>query len=138
MKVVFDTNVYVSMSLFGGVCEKLVQTGEGGAFRVYISQYILDEHTRVLVEKFGLPRRLVHLRNKRIRRVARVVGVTAPGSIVAGDPEDDPVLATGLKAKAHYLITGDDHLLSLERYHSLRIITPRQFHEMLAARGLVV
>lgn len=125
------------MSLFGGICEKLIRAGENQSFRVYVSQYILEELTRVLTEKFELSRRLAHLRIKRIRRLAHLVKLGQVREIVPGDPKDNPILATALKAGVDYLVTGDGHLLSLGSYHGTEIITPRDFYGILRARGIV-
>src|SRR5581483_2791778 len=50
---------------------------------------------------------------------------------VTGDPEDDYVLATGRIAKADYLVTGDKGLLDLSQHEGTRIISPRDFMELL-------
>ena len=50
------------------------------------------------------------------------------------DPKDDAIVATAVKAKADYLVTGDrKHLLALETYESICIVTPRQFLELLTS-----
>lgn len=50
------------------------------------------------------------------------------------DPKDNPIVATAVKARAAYLITGDRrHLLSLGGYAGVRIISPRTFLQLLDA-----
>jgi predicted nucleic acid-binding protein len=52
--------------------------------------------------------------------------------LVAGDPKDDPIIATALVAKADYLVTGDRaHLLPIREYQSIRIVSPREFLKTL-------
>jgi putative PIN family toxin of toxin-antitoxin system len=55
--------------------------------------------------------------------------------LVTGDPEDDDVLATGRLAQADYLVTGDKGLLELGEYAGMRIVTPRQFMDLLESEG---
>lgn len=50
---------------------------------------------------------------------------------VTGDPEDDYVLATARLGKADYLVTGDGDLLDLTKYHGIKIVSPREFLEIL-------
>jgi len=47
------------------------------------------------------------------------------------DPNDDHVLACALEAKVAVVVTGDNDLLSLGEFEGVRIVTPRQFIELL-------
>jgi predicted nucleic acid-binding protein len=48
------------------------------------------------------------------------------------DPKDDVIIATAVKARADYLVTGDcRHLLALGEYEGIRVVTPRQFLDRL-------
>ncbi len=61
-------------------------------------------------------------------RVRDVVAVT-------GDAEDDYVLATTRLARAHYLVTGDRRLLALGQYAGSKIVSPREFLNILERTG---
>ena len=51
---------------------------------------------------------------------------------VSRDPDDDKYLAIAVEGRASYIITGDEgHLLSLNQYQGIKIITVRQFFELL-------
>ena len=55
MRVVFDTNIYVSAFLFPGKYpEFILDRALQGDFDLYISNFILEEFGRVLREKFRL------------------------------------------------------------------------------------
>ena len=45
--------------------------------------------------------------------------------------EDDLVLAAALSAGANYLVTGDTRLQRLRTYEGIRIVSPREFVEVL-------
>ncbi len=51
---------------------------------------------------------------------------------VCRDKEDEVVLATALAGKADIIVTGDDDLLVLKKFHGTRILSPREFLELLA------
>lgn len=51
--------------------------------------------------------------------------------LVGRDIKDDKFLACTFEAKAEFLITGDDDLLVLKVYEGTRIVTPREFLEIL-------
>ncbi|MGH6917272.1 MAG: putative toxin-antitoxin system toxin component, PIN family, partial [Geminicoccaceae bacterium] len=52
---------------------------------------------------------------------------------VVRDPNDDMVVACALKASADYIVTRDKDLLSLGAHEGIRIVTPRQFLDLLDA-----
>jgi predicted nucleic acid-binding protein len=43
-------------------------------------------------------------------------------------------MACALKAGARYIVTRDDHLLSLDGYRRIQMITPEAFSELLRQR----
>lgn len=47
--------------------------------------------------------------------------------VIKRDPDDDKFLACALAGQADWIISGDDHLLSLKHYKGIPIVTPRQF-----------
>lgn len=47
--------------------------------------------------------------------------------IILSDPDDDMILATALAAKADVIVSGDRHLLELQSYQGIPILSPRQF-----------
>jgi predicted nucleic acid-binding protein len=50
---------------------------------------------------------------------------------VATHPEDDLILATASSARADYLVTGDRQLQRLASYAGTKIVSPRQFLDIL-------
>lgn len=58
------------------------------------------------------------------------VTVEQANKVIDEDPDDDVVLATALEGKAAYIISGDNHLLKLERF-GVRIITVKEVLELI-------
>ena len=50
---------------------------------------------------------------------------------ICRDPDDDMVLATAIAAQADLILTGDEDLLVLAEHGGIRILSPRQFVELL-------
>ena len=50
---------------------------------------------------------------------------------VVRNPNDDMVIACALKAKAHYLITRNKNLLTLESLEQISIFSPEMFMKLL-------
>jgi len=54
---------------------------------------------------------------------------------VCRDPEDAKILALAQKSGAAFLITGDRDLLTIKKFASLKILSPRQFWEAVKRRN---
>jgi putative PIN family toxin of toxin-antitoxin system len=60
-----------------------------------------------------------------------VVEVTKEIKGVCRDPADDKFLSCALSASAGYIISGDKDLCALNRYKSVRIVSPSDFLKIL-------
>lgn len=133
MKAVPDTMLWVSYCTRGhGYRHRLIQRACRHRVRLFVSPYILDELTKVLTEDLARSRRFVYLARRAVLRIAKLV--TLPPAIrprVPGDPNDDPILQTAVSAKADYLITADNELLSVGKVEDVEIIAPTQFDRLL-------
>jgi putative PIN family toxin of toxin-antitoxin system len=135
MKVFFDTNVYAAEAILGGAAEELVNATVRVRWRIYISEQILEETRRVLVEKLGFSHRLGQLSQARVRRRGRMIAVPESKHQVSQDPADSPILKAAIACGADLLVTNDRHLLSLNPYKSLRIASMSEYRRFLADEG---
>ena len=122
MKIVFDTNIYISAFVIpGGNAEKAYLHAVDGDFELYTSVTILTELARKLEEKFGWEKQQIVQLITSISNVASVLKTT-PCLMVLSDDPDNRILECALKAGAEFLVTGDKHLLKLKTYKELEII----------------
>src|ERR1043165_9502820 len=89
MKVLFDTNVYVSESLVGGLAQRIVDATLGGRWRVYVNAHILGEIERVLSQKFGFSAQFAALARQRAGRRSDLVVTPQSRHEVPDDPKED-------------------------------------------------
>jgi predicted nucleic acid-binding protein len=54
--------------------------------------------------------------------------------VIKRAPDDDKILACAAVARADWIVSGDDHLLSLKRYKGIPIVTPKQFSRVWAKK----
>ena len=137
MKVFFDTNVYVAEALLGEMAERLIEATERAGWRTFARAYLLDELERVLTVKLGFSRRLALLSRGRIVRHSKLIEPGASRHVVPGDPADNPILQAALTAGADYLVTNDAHLLALDPYEGLRILSMESYFQLLRNEGLL-
>lgn len=121
--VTLDSNVYVSALHFGGRPRLLLEAARAGVFDLVVSDAIVAEVERTLRTKFGWEDgRLAEVRWA-FDEAARRVTPTRRIAAVPDDPDDDRILECAVEAGAQYLVTGDRHLLRLEAFDSIRILT---------------
>ena len=51
--------------------------------------------------------------------------------VIKDDPKDDMVLECAVEGKADFIVSGDPHLLKLKEFRSIKIVTPKQFLDLL-------
>jgi predicted nucleic acid-binding protein len=66
-----------------------------------------------------------------IRRVDRSPPALAPAIPCNYTSDDDAILAAAVEGCADYIVTGDQDLLAIGDYQSIRIVTPRAFLQRL-------
>ena len=131
MKIVFDTNIYISAFVIpGGNAEKAYLHAIDGDFELCTSVAILTELARKLDEKFGWEKQKIAQLITSISNVATVFKTTPWLKVVSDDP-DNRILECALKAGAEFLLTGDKHLLKLRNYGNFEIIKLSTFLSIL-------
>ena len=128
MRVVIDTNVFISGVFFGGPPFQILKAWRDGRIQLLLTMEILEEYDRVseaLAEQFpGIDLDPVF-------DLLAVEGETilAPSlpEPVCDDPEDDKFLACALAGKTRMIISGDKHLLKVSGYRGIAVIRPREF-----------
>jgi len=137
MKVLFDTNVYVSEALVGGLAERLIEATLLARWRIQVSDYIMRETERVLQDKFGFSPRLAELTKARIERRGILIDEPDSRHRVISDAKDSPILRAAVSAGADYLVSDDKHFLEMGRYQGIQILSMKQFAAVLKNEGML-
>jgi hypothetical protein len=134
MRIVLDTNVFIS-SFFGGNPRSIIDMWKDGRLTLCLSQKIIDEYVEVLA-RLGLSDspELVELLKLFATGFHIVFTTRTPEIHVVTDPDDDKFIACALALKAGYVVTGDKALVDVQQYQGIKIVTPREFLEII--RGL--
>ncbi len=129
MRVVIDTNLWVSRLLLAGSAPAQAVDKALAAFEVMMSEPLVEELADVLSrKKFD---RYVSVRDREefLRRVLRIATIAPVLSEVddCRDPDDNRLLALALDSESGYILTGDRDLLLLNPWRGVRIVSPREF-----------
>ncbi len=127
MRVVLDTNVYISAILFGGNCEEILRLAGLGSFELMSSKSTIIELKGILEKKFRWSKKQVLETIAYIKNITTEVKSGIEVSIIRDDPSDNKILECALSARAQYIVSGDKHLLRLKRYKEIRILNPADF-----------
>lgn len=127
MKVVFDTNVYVSAFLLPG------SLTEDAFLRVQRRQATLFTSVPILTETAGIFRTKFQQGEEDVAAALRLIGRAATivkpsvNIMVLQDLPDNRILECAVEAGADLIVTGDHHLLRLKRYHDVAIVRVADF-----------
>lgn len=123
MRVVFDTNIFISaLTLPGGRADKAVMKIIDGEDTLVISREIIDEVLTVLARKFS----------KDAEALSRVaVNLAGMGELVSpseklavlDDEADNRILECAVAGKAEAIVTGDKAMLMLKSFQNIKIMT---------------
>lgn len=127
MRLVIDSNVWISSLVFGGKPRYIFERAVADGWTIVVSEEIFTEIRRVLATKFTdfaddfesfqaiLWPRIMMVRLGQVR-VA-----------VSRDEDDNRVIETALIGEAACIVTGDKDLLVLSNFNNIAILTPADF-----------
>lgn len=125
MRIVLDTNVLISGTLYGGHPRAIIDRVLLGEFQLIISPHLLDEFDRLLRSKFSAAPPTVSAIRSELEALAEVViPDTVPN--ICRDPDDDHVLAAAVAGSVDAIVTGDKDLLVLDPFEGIAIIRPAE------------
>jgi putative PIN family toxin of toxin-antitoxin system len=128
VKVVLDTNVLISAIMFGGKSREILEMGISGKIKISLSQDILKELAGILVDrKFRAPIAFVQQTIHELFEISELVIVREKINAVKNDPDDNRILECAVSAKADYIVSGDNDLLSLGHFRKIKILSPSDF-----------
>lgn len=129
-RIVFDTNIYISAILFGGIPEEILSLCRSGLIEVCISDPIVKEITTVLTKKFSWDKVQVQKTLETIAGLTSLVEINCqPITAIKCDDSDNRILETAISANADIVVSGDSHLLALNKYTNIKIVTAKSFLE---------
>lgn len=133
MRVVLDTNIIVSQAISPhGPSARIFASWQQRAFDLLVTGDVLNEYAQTL------GRASIQRRSRMsdadvsavIANLVRFATVVVPEHRIIGvsaDPDDDIFLECALAGSADYIVSGDQHLLSLGDFRGIAIVPPAVF-----------
>ena len=132
MKVVLDTNIWVSAIIWGGIPDEIIMLGQKQLLTIATSQNLLSELESTLnKKKIQVKLEALNLKISSLLSLVRESVILYPIEELnvpqLRDSDDNIVLATAIASQADVIITGDKDLLVLEKYQNIQIVTAKDF-----------
>jgi len=132
LKVVIDTNVFVSGLTFKGKPREILDLIWRGDIEACISSFILKELEETLRKDFSWDRDQIKHTIEKIKARTILIQPKTKVSVIKGKDDDNRILECAIEGKVRYLISGDKkHLLSLKEYQKIKILSPAEFLRLL-------
>ena len=134
VKVVFDTNVWVSIFMEEVLYDEFSQAKQ--ELTVYASKDLILELSKVLlyprIAKV-LEKNSIHEKDvlRAISANSKMVESKLKLNFINEDAEDNKILECAQAAGAVFIVSGDKHLLKLGMFRKTRILSPREFFDYI-------
>lgn len=131
MKIVLDTNVFISGIFFSGPPSQILRYWQQKKLQIILSQDILDEYQRVAES--------LSIKYPSIDIIPIIELVTIHGQFVdtqgvditvCEDPDDNKFIECAIASDTKVIVSGDKHLLRINGYKGTTVLKPREFLEI--------
>ena len=128
MRVVLDTNVFISGIFWGGnFCSQLIDKWKDMRFDLVISEEILSEFIRTLRNfKIQMPEEMIIEWRNLIIQNSIIVEPTIKLEVIKEDLDDNKFLEAAISGETELIISQDKHLLILGEYQGIKIVSPEE------------
>ena len=128
MRILIDTNILISALFFGGLPKRLLaELGE--EFKICVNEKIVAEYNEQIDRKISNPKYKLNedLREKFFRSLQSFE--MKSDLKICRDPDDDKFLNCAIDAKAIYIVSGDNDLLTIKNFAGIEIVTAKEFYD---------
>ena len=132
MRVVVDTNVFISSFLGKGPPRKIIDLWKQGFITICLSMPIVEEYTEILA-RLGL---------SGTREIDEIIQLFVQGynsifianpkevNLIFNDKDDIKFFECAVSLKAEYIVSGDKEVLSVSNYFGIKTLSPSEFMKL--------
>ena len=133
MRIILDTNVFISGVFFNGPPYKILEAWRDGRLVLVVSPDILEEYYRV-GENLSSRYQEVDITPvlEFVTINAEIVSTPYFARPICTDPDDDKFFICAIAARCPVIVSGDKHLLSKSGFCGVRVRKPRDFMDKLS------
>ena len=129
MHIIIDTNILMSATFYAGFVKKVLDELDAENFTICGNSKIIEEYyatkDKMIFKKLG--RFNEKFFNDFVDKVQSFEIVS--DLKVSRDVKDDKFINCAIDAKAIYIVSGDNDLLTIKNFAGVEIVTAREFYE---------
>lgn len=127
LKFTLDTNTLISATIARGNEFELLRLAKEGKIKIILSLPIIEEFKEVISrERFGFSIQQVERVTKLLFDICDLVIPTGHLNVIKNDPDDNKIIECAVSGNVDYIVSGDKHLLNIQRYDSIQILRTRE------------
>lgn len=132
MRVVLDTNIFVSGIHWDGNSRKILNAWLDMKLEVIISFDIIEEITRTL-KNFRIPlvEHDIELWESLLLETSFFVFPEDHFDVVKNDADDNKFVDAAVEGHAQFIISQDKHLLNIKEFGEIKVVHPNEFVQLL-------
>ena len=129
MHIIIDTNILMSATFYAGFVKKVLDELDAENFTICGNSKIIEEYyatkDKMIFKKLG------RFNEKFFNDfVDKVQSFEMKSDLkICRDPDDDKFINCAIDAKAIYIVSGDNDLLTVKNFAGIEIVTAREFYE---------
>lgn len=132
LKVVLDTNIFISGLLFNGKQRKILELWQARRFELIISDEILTELRAVLYrKKFNFNKEQVDFITTEIKNNSIQINPDTRYKFSAYDADDNIIIDCAIAGKCDYIVSGDSDILRLKKIAGISLIDSKEFLQLI-------
>ncbi|MCL1910944.1 MAG: putative toxin-antitoxin system toxin component, PIN family [Leptospirales bacterium] len=132
MKVVLDANIFISSFFWGGNPRIILERVIKGIDELFITKEIMHEIEEVIGRpKFHVEKEKIAYFINSIEEIGNKIIPVRQINNASRDRSDNKYIECGIAANVDYIISGDVHLLELEEYENIKIVTAKEYLELV-------
>ena len=128
MKILIDTNILISALFFGKFPKEFLNEVLKESFEICINDKIFSEYEKTIAKKIFKKKILDEILYEKFLGKIRFFESISDLK-VCRDPDDDKFINCAIDAKAIYIVSGDNDLLTLKNFAGIEIVTAREFYD---------
>lgn len=131
MRIVLDTNVFISGIFFSGPPFQILQAWKDSKIQIVLSQEIINEYQRVaesLSNKF--PSVDISSIIDLVTIYGEIVDTKGFEVLECSDPDDNKFIECAIASNSKVIVSGDKHLLNVSGFHNIIVHKPREFVDL--------
>ena len=137
MKIVIDSNIFVSSFFWGGNPKEVFDRVLNGLDELFITDEIIQEIISVMSSnKFTVNNNEIDDYVKIIEKYSKKIVSENVPVLISRDQDDNKILECAFDGNVDYIITGDKDLLVLIEYESIKIMKPKEYLELIGKASI--